>query len=106
MQDGAEQQYYVTLKFNFYRGFGGAMWNIFRYYFLGLICTFVFLAWLKRWGHDLENYYGVKYVAIENKPGYHHGLVPAVMNNYRKVYNESTNSDVLGRSIIYIIYRT
>jgi hypothetical protein len=99
-QDGAEQQYYVTLKFNFYRGLGGAMWSIFRYYVFGVVCVFVSLAWMKRWGHDLTNYYGVKYVAIEGKPGYYQGYVPAIMNNYRKAY--TPNSDVLGRSIIYL----
>jgi hypothetical protein len=103
MQDGAEQQYYVTLKFNFYRGLGGAMWSIFRYYFLGLVCTFVFLAWLKRWGHDMTNYYSVKYVALEGKPGYHQGLMPAQMNAIRKAQNDNANCDVLGRSIICLI---
>ncbi len=100
VQDGSEQQYYVTLKFNFYRGFGGAMWSIFRYYFLGLICTWIFLAWLKRWGHDLENYYNVKYLALEKQPGYHHGLGFAIMNNWKQYYNANSNQDVLGRSII------
>ncbi len=103
MQDGAEQQYYVTLKFNFFRGFGGAMWNIFRHFFVGLVCTFVFLAWLKRWGHDLTNYYNVKYVAIEGQPGYHHGLACAQMNAIRKAQNKYADTDVLGRSNMCIM---
>jgi len=83
-----------------YRGFWGAMWNILRYYVLGLVGTFLFIAYLKRVGHDSANYYKVKLIATDGKAGYHHGLLIGQYNAIRRAQNEQNNNDVLGRSKI------
>jgi hypothetical protein len=98
MQDSAEQQYAFTLKFLNYRGIGGAMWHIFRYYVLGLIGTFCFIAYLKRIGHDSANYYKVTFIAMEGKAGWNSGLYPAILQNVREAQRKYDNTDVLGRS--------
>lgn len=103
MHDGAEQQYYVTLKFANYKGISGAMWNIFRYYLIGLVGTFLLLAYLKRIGHDSANYYNVKYVLMEGKPGYTPGIYPAVINSVRGYQNKYLDQDVLGRSNYFVL---
>ena len=54
----------------------------------GLVCTFVFLAWVKRIGHDSANYYNVKYVVTDGKPGHHHGFMYAQMNSIRQFQNK------------------
>jgi hypothetical protein len=94
-----EQQYYISYKFNQYRGLGGAFWQVIRYYFIGLIGTFMLLAYLKSWGHDSFNYYNVQYVLMEGKPGHTPGQYYAVVESVKQTTRNHEGQDVLDRSI-------
>ena len=98
-KDSYEQQYYIILKHNQYKGLWGMFWNIFRYYVLGTLVPCFFVVWLKDIAHDQKNYYNAYYIESPTSPSYRRESNPLYnLENIRESLIKSGNRDFLGRS--------
>lgn len=86
------------MKHNQYKGIVGPLWNIFRYYILGLLLPTAVYIWLKDRAHDTQNYYNAFYIISPTSPLYKAtGSYSCLNENIKQSLLDNKHSDVLGR---------
>ena len=98
-KDSYEQQYYIILKHNQYKGLWGMFWNICRYYVIGTLLPCFFYLYLKDYAHDQINYYNAYYIESPTSPSYKRET--NTLNKFDKIRSlliANSDVDFLGRS--------
>ena len=92
------QEYHVTLKQNYLKGFMSAVLQIIKHFVLGIILPFWVFTKIKQRAHDTKNYYKGHLIQAEGSPIYNDGCLLKTIRNIRETYIKYPDADVLGRS--------
>ena len=102
--DSAEQQYHVTLRFNYVKGPWGFIQQLIRFLVIGVYVPFAIIFYLKSKGHDNASYYSAIMVVSPGHPLYEEKFNSLKFENeIREMKVKSGDNDVLGRSNIILI---
>ena len=100
------QEYHVTLKQTFLKGFTGAVLQIIKHFIIGVILPVWIYTRLKTVGHGTQSYYKAYLTHAEGSPIYNNGSLLKQLRNTREIYYKNPNPDVLGRSKIKFKFNT
>ena len=99
------QEYHVTLKQKFLKGFTGAVMQIIKHFVIGVLFPLWIYTRVKMVAHGQKGYYKGYMIQAEGSPIYNNGTYLKTIRNIRETKLKNPNADVLGRSkLLYLFF--